>query len=208
MSTDASRRLRADAARNSERILRAAREVFAECGPGAMLEDIARRRAGVGIATLYRRFSNKEALVRAAVELSITEQLSPAIERALGDDDPRQGLATLLHAALAMMARGRDTLAAADNSGDLTGEVTAPFNDALELLVLDSLSSVGASPPPPAAPLLKCGEGHQSPPRVSQEQGPRFCRPRGQVACIKQPCCDQHAHRHNEGRFPSLRKRP
>lgn len=42
MPTDASRRLRADAARNSERILRAAREVYAESGPEAMLEDITR----------------------------------------------------------------------------------------------------------------------------------------------------------------------
>lgn len=134
MSTDASRRLRADAARNSERILRAAREVYAESGPEAMLEDIARR-AGVGIATLYRRFPNKETLVRAALEQSMTEQLSPAIEQALNDDDPKQGLATLLEAALAMVARERNTLAAADNSGALTAEVTAPFLDSLMLLV-------------------------------------------------------------------------
>lgn len=133
MSPDASRRLRADAARNSERILRAAREVYAESGPDAMLEDIARR-AGVGIATLYRRFSNKEELVRAALEQSIAEQLSPAIEQALSDDDPKHGLVTLLEAALSMVAREHNTLAAADNSGALTAEVTAPFLDSLMLL--------------------------------------------------------------------------
>lgn len=134
MPTDTSRRLRADAARNSERILRAAREVYAESGPDAMLEEIARR-AGVGIATLYRRFPNKEALVRAAFEQSMAEQLSPAIEQALGDDDPKQGLVTLLEAALAMVARERNTLAAADNAGALTAEATAPFLDSLTLLV-------------------------------------------------------------------------
>ncbi|MFJ2113409.1 MULTISPECIES: TetR/AcrR family transcriptional regulator [unclassified Streptomyces] len=133
MTPDASPRLRADAARNSERILRAAREVYAESGPDAMLEEIARH-AGVGIATLYRRFPNKESLVRAALEQSIAEQLSPAIERALGDEDPRQGLVTLLEATLAMVAREHNTLAAADNSGALTVEVTAPFLDSLILL--------------------------------------------------------------------------
>lgn len=208
MSTDASRRLRADAARNSERILRAAREVYAENGPDAMLEDIARR-AGVGIATLYRRFPNKEELVRAALEQSIAEQLSPAIEQALSDDNARQGLVTLFEAALSMVARERNTLAAADNSGALTAEVTAPFLDSLMLLtrrgqqagliradlvpddmhrimgmlisvlwstgpeseswrryvalVLDALSPVGASPLPPAAPLLECGGGGRTP---------------------------------------------
>ena len=134
MPTDASRRLRADAARNSERILRAAREVYAESGPDAMLDDIARR-AGVGIATLYRRFPNKEALVRAALEQSITERLSPAMEQALGAEDPKQGLVTLLEAILTMVARDHNLLAAADNSGTLTTEVTAPFLDSLMLLV-------------------------------------------------------------------------
>ncbi|MEU0280574.1 TetR/AcrR family transcriptional regulator [Streptomyces sp. NPDC088147] len=134
MATDATRHLRADAARNSEKILRAAREVYAETGPDAMLEDIARR-AGVGIATLYRRFPNKEALVNAALKQSMTEQFSPAIERALSDEDPRQGLVTLLEAALSLVARERNTVAAVHNSGAFTKEVTAPFTDAQTLLV-------------------------------------------------------------------------
>jgi hypothetical protein len=46
-----SQALRADSARNAERILRAAREVYAESGPDASHEEIARR-AGAGIATL------------------------------------------------------------------------------------------------------------------------------------------------------------
>ncbi|MFJ9213385.1 TetR-family transcriptional regulator [Streptomyces sp. L-9-10] len=134
MATDATRHLRADAARNSEKILRAAREVYAEIGPDAMLEDIARR-AGVGIATLYRRFPNKEALVNAALKQSMTEQFSPAIEQALSDEDPRQGLVTLLEAALSLVARERNTVAAVHNSGAFTKEVTAPFTDAQTLLV-------------------------------------------------------------------------
>jgi AcrR family transcriptional regulator len=134
MVSEISRRLRADAARNSERIARAAREVYAETGPDATLDDIARR-AGVGIATLYRRFPNKEELVRAALEQSIAEQLSPAIEQALGDDDPKRGLVTLMEATMSLVAREHHTLAAANNAGTLTAEVTAPILDSLSLLV-------------------------------------------------------------------------
>ncbi|MFJ9543917.1 TetR/AcrR family transcriptional regulator [Streptomyces sp. NPDC101225] len=133
MTTGAPRRSQAVAARNSERIRRAAREVYAERGPDAMLEDIARA-AGVGIATLYRHFPNKEQLVRAALEQAVAEQLTPAIEQAMSDDDPRRGLTSLLEATLAMAAREHNTLTAADNSGALTAEVTAPFLDSLILL--------------------------------------------------------------------------
>ena len=53
--------LRADARRNLERILQAAREAFAESGLDVGVEEIARR-AGVGKATFFRRFPTKEAL--------------------------------------------------------------------------------------------------------------------------------------------------
>jgi AcrR family transcriptional regulator len=56
-------RLRADARRNREQIVAAAREVFLEQGIHASLEEIARR-AGVGIATLYRRFPDRHTLVQ------------------------------------------------------------------------------------------------------------------------------------------------
>src|SRR5436309_16081961 len=55
---------RADARRNYEKVLAAAREAFAEGGESTALEEIARR-AGVGIATLYRYFPNRQALVEA-----------------------------------------------------------------------------------------------------------------------------------------------
>lgn len=56
--------LRADAARNRERILAAAEAVFVERGADASLDDVAKR-AGVGIGTLYRRFPSREALLAA-----------------------------------------------------------------------------------------------------------------------------------------------
>ncbi|KUN78504.1 TetR/AcrR family transcriptional regulator [Streptomyces griseoruber] len=59
-------RPRADALRNRERIVTAAREMFTELGPDVPLDDIARR-AGVGNATLYRHFPDRDALVREVV---------------------------------------------------------------------------------------------------------------------------------------------
>lgn len=62
------------------------------------IEAVARR-AGVGERTLYRRFPNKGDLIRAALDQSIDENLSPAIEAALDGDDPLTGLAELIDAA-------------------------------------------------------------------------------------------------------------
>src|ERR1700759_4217921 len=55
---------RADARRNYEKVLAAAREAFAEGGESTSLEEVARR-AGVGIGTLYRHFPNRQALLEA-----------------------------------------------------------------------------------------------------------------------------------------------
>jgi AcrR family transcriptional regulator len=77
--------LRADAQRNLERILVAAREAFAEGGLDVGVEEIARR-AGVGKATFFRRFPTKEALVHAVYEGFVIE-VEEAVERALQEDD-------------------------------------------------------------------------------------------------------------------------
>lgn len=130
MTTDASRNLRADAARNAERIQRAAREVWAEQGPDAPLEEIARH-AGVGISTLYRRFPDKGLLARAALEQFLAEDLSPAQARALADDDPLRALTALIEEALTLGAREHNTLAAARMTDSLTADVAAEFHDVL-----------------------------------------------------------------------------
>ncbi len=85
------RGLRADAERNRAAILAAARDVFAEQGLEAPLEVIAAR-AGVGIATLYRRFPTREALVAAAL-LEKVAQYGQAAEQALTVADPWAGFA-------------------------------------------------------------------------------------------------------------------
>ena len=85
------RRLRADAARNRAAIVAVAREVFAEQGLAAPLETIAAR-AGVGIATLYRRFPTREKLVAAALTEKVAEY-AEAAEQALAAGDPWDGFA-------------------------------------------------------------------------------------------------------------------
>jgi AcrR family transcriptional regulator len=127
------RPLRADAARNFDKIVRAAREIYAERGPEAQLEEIARR-AGVGNATLYRHFPDKTVLVRAALDQAFAEQIAPAIEGALADADPKRGMATVLEAAMAMALRERNILAVATNAGAISAESVARFFDPLALL--------------------------------------------------------------------------
>lgn len=87
----APRRLRADAERNRTAIVAAAQEVFAEQGLEAPLEEIAVR-AGVGIATLYRRFPAREQLVAAALVEKVA-QYARAAEEALAVADPWDGFA-------------------------------------------------------------------------------------------------------------------
>src|SRR5919205_1820931 len=77
--------LRADARRNLDRILDAAAEVFAELGPDAPIDEIARR-AGVGHGTVFRRFPTKEAL-RAAVLAARLDEMQAHLEALLARDD-------------------------------------------------------------------------------------------------------------------------
>jgi AcrR family transcriptional regulator len=85
------RPLRADAARNRAAIVSVARDVFAEQGLEAPLELIAAR-AGVGIATLYRRFPTREKLVAAALVEKVAEY-AEAARQALAAGDPWAGFA-------------------------------------------------------------------------------------------------------------------
>jgi AcrR family transcriptional regulator len=134
MTAVADRPLRADAARNVERILRAARDVYAELGPDAPVEAVARH-AGVGERTLYRRFPTKADLVRAALDQSIAEDLTPAIEEARRASDPLRGIAQLIEAAISLGAREHNLLTAAHRAGSLTFDISVSLNEALGELV-------------------------------------------------------------------------
>ncbi|MET2715605.1 helix-turn-helix domain-containing protein [Streptomyces harbinensis] len=85
--------LRVDAQRNLRHVLSAARDVFGEQGYGAPMEEVARR-ARVGVGTVYRRFPNKEALVRYIAEEQtrwLTERAAEALAVASAGE-PWRGL--------------------------------------------------------------------------------------------------------------------
>lgn len=99
------RRLRRDAEANRQRIILAAREVFAERGLGVNLDDIARH-AGVGVATAYRLFGNKQALINELFEERV-DALVAFAEQALKNDDPWEGVVGLLTMTLEVMTADR-----------------------------------------------------------------------------------------------------
>ncbi|MET9715705.1 helix-turn-helix domain-containing protein [Streptomyces rochei] len=91
-------RPRADALRNRERIVAAAREMFVEHGPDVPLDDVARR-AGVGNATVYRNFPDRDALVREVV-CSVMDRTARAAEVALAESgDAFEALERFVHVA-------------------------------------------------------------------------------------------------------------
>ncbi|GAA2976353.1 TetR/AcrR family transcriptional regulator [Streptomyces fulvorobeus] len=91
-------RPRADALRNRERIVTAALEMFVEFGPEVPLDEVARR-AGVGNATLYRNFADREALTHEVV-LSVTSRTTDRAEEAVAaESDPFAALSRFVHAA-------------------------------------------------------------------------------------------------------------
>ncbi|MBK3633999.1 TetR/AcrR family transcriptional regulator [Streptomyces sp. MBT97] len=94
--------LRSDAERNRERIAAAARKVFARDGLGASMASVARE-AGVGIATMFRRFPTKEELVD-AVFIDRMDAYADAVAVALEDPDPWNGFVGYIETACAMQA--------------------------------------------------------------------------------------------------------
>lgn len=83
---------RADAERNRAAIIEAAGGVFAECGGGVDVREIARR-SGVGMGTLYRHFPTKDELLATVVEQQLDAWLTDAHQQALATEDPWQALA-------------------------------------------------------------------------------------------------------------------
>ncbi|MGH3630966.1 MAG: TetR/AcrR family transcriptional regulator [Sciscionella sp.] len=92
--SNTSRAPRRDALRNDAVVLQAAREVLAEQGPQASMESIAVR-AGLGVGTIYRRFTSKDALLDAIARLFV-EEMDQAAAAALADPEPGAGLERFL----------------------------------------------------------------------------------------------------------------
>src|SRR5215475_12675302 len=104
------RKPRADAVRNRDRLLEAAKAVFSAGGGEASLEAVARK-AGVGIGTLYRHFPTREALFEAVYRHEV-DQLSELAERLALEEAPVDALRHWLHANVRLVATKKGMLEA------------------------------------------------------------------------------------------------
>src|SRR3954464_4845307 len=82
--------MRADAQRNRERLIEAAREVFREQGYDASLDEVAKR-AGVGAGTLYRHFPSRDVLMDAIMQ-SWVDRVNESTDKVLVPGGPPRGL--------------------------------------------------------------------------------------------------------------------
>ncbi|GAA5170590.1 MULTISPECIES: TetR/AcrR family transcriptional regulator [Amycolatopsis] len=95
MTADPEVRLRADARRNRDQIVAAAKAMFLEKGLDVPMEEIARR-AGVGVGTLYRRFPDRDALIRAVAQDNFAQMLAEAEAAAAEEPTAWDALVRLL----------------------------------------------------------------------------------------------------------------
>jgi AcrR family transcriptional regulator len=127
------RRPRADALRNRERVLEAAKAVFTAGGPDASLEAVARQ-AGVGIGTLYRHFPTRETLFEAVYRREV-EQLAELAERLKSDAPPVEALRLWFQANVEFVATKRGMYAAlaiaAQQKSDLTAYTSNRLTNAV-----------------------------------------------------------------------------
>ena len=163
----ARRRPRADAARNRDSLLKAAKSVFAAKGEAASLEEVARE-AGVGIGTLYRRFPTRDALVEAVYGNEV-EQLVGAASQLMAAKAPvaalrewllmfvdyivtKHNMAEVLKAIVgsstyaATGARVKDTIAKLADRAVASGEVTLEIEPLDLLRAVSGVANLSAGP--------------------------------------------------------------
>jgi AcrR family transcriptional regulator len=155
--------LRADAARNREAILTAARERFAEHGTAAQMEDIARD-AKVGVGTVYRHFPTKEDLIEALVEArfeAIAMQAALAVEQAA--DEPWQAFSDFMHYSVGLQATDRalsQVLASQPELMQKHAEASGTWDHTVELVRLVKRAGVlRKDAEPEDVPMVICGLG-------------------------------------------------
>jgi AcrR family transcriptional regulator len=117
------RKPRADAIRNRERVLEAAKAVFSAGGPEASLEAVART-AGVGIGTLYRHFPTRETLFEAVYRREV-QQLSELAEQLKSEADPVDALRRWLRSNVEFVATKKGMSAALALAVQSSSELTA-----------------------------------------------------------------------------------
>ena len=103
MPTEPTRAKRRDATLNNERLVEAARAVFARQGLSATLEDIAAE-AGVGVGTIYRNFSSKQQIVETLYDAAIDSVLAE-VDAVLAIDDPWEGIRAFFEVVAARQAQ-------------------------------------------------------------------------------------------------------
>ncbi len=156
---------RADARRNREAIVEAARELMATDGTDAQMDDIARA-AGVGVGTVYRHFPTKDDLVHALADLRF-ERLAEYAREALSEGDPGQAFERFLRRGAELQVKDRSInevmrdrpeamQEAAQRVGllELSGEVMARAQKA---------GHVRPDADPRDIPMLMCGLGTTTP---------------------------------------------
>jgi AcrR family transcriptional regulator len=141
-----------EARRNDDRILRAAREVFAEDGYGAPVSRIAQR-AGVGVATLYGRYRSKDELAEQMVLAGMTDIIGEA-QASLDQPDAWEGFARFMRrctdAGAGALVRFARTVPSTDELQAMSGRV----HDSLEALLNQTRQRGGLRPEVTAAEIL------------------------------------------------------
>jgi AcrR family transcriptional regulator len=156
MSLPPVRPRRADAQRNHDAVLAAARAVFAQAGADAPMEDVARA-AGVGKGTLYRRFPTREHLFAAILQERVDE-LDTAAQRALDDPDAWEALTRWLELYdrcateyRGMSARVGESL---DDDSSAVGTLCGPMKNSFARLFERARQEVPLRPDLPPTQLL------------------------------------------------------
>jgi AcrR family transcriptional regulator len=163
MPATAPKALRADAARNREAILEAARERFAEEGTAAQIDDIARD-AGVGVGTVYRHFPTKDDLIEALVarrfEL-IAERGAAAVAAAA--DDAWEAFSEFMHFSVGLQASDRALSQVLASHPDLMqkhAEASGTWDATVELVRLTKRAgALRKDAEPEDVPMVICGLG-------------------------------------------------
>jgi len=151
------RKPRADARRNREGLLEAAKTAFAEVGAEASLEEIARR-AGLGIGTLYRHFPTRDAVVEAVYRREV-QQLADAAPRLIESMAPAEALRAWMRLFIDYIAAKRVIAPAlkllVGGGSALYADSGARINEAIALLVERARASGDIRPNAESADLLR-----------------------------------------------------
>lgn len=140
MSTRTDHR-RADASANVKKIIAAAQDVFAEHGAAATLTQVAAR-AGVGNATLYRHFANRQALAAAVYEEIFHAEIEPAVRSLVDQAAPRMAFLDLIEHIVDVMHGQRPLLSSMDQLAVVTAQLFGSDRELLSELI-DHGQSIG-----------------------------------------------------------------